>query len=231
MKFYPKTLLLKFLLIGGIAVGFYSCTHAPYVLPVGMRTGDPNMCFETDILPIFVSNCTKSGCHDAATHQSGYTLDSYEHIMKKGIVPGNSAASKIFESVAMNTFSVSHMPVGGGADISANDIALLREWIQTGAIEDSGSCGLACDSSNFTYSGAIEPLIQTYCVGCHNSPSSAGGMLTTYALVENAAVNGKLMGNITHASGYNAMPPTGISLSDCQVAQFRKWVAAGAPND
>jgi len=33
--------------------------------------------FSQDILPIFETNCTVSGCHDAATNSGGFTWDSH----------------------------------------------------------------------------------------------------------------------------------------------------------
>lgn len=206
-----------------------SCTHAPYVLPVNQRTGDPSICFERDILPIFISNCAKSGCHDAASHESGYSLDNYANIMKKGIVPGNVAASRIWESVAIKEFGIEPMPQGAPG-LSAADLYLLRRWIETGAV-DSGACNSTCDSNNASYSTGIQPLMQRYCTGCHNSTSAPGGSLTDYASVREAAVNGNMIGNISHLPGYNPMPTTGVMLTTCEIAQVKKWVAAGAQNN
>lgn len=223
-----KFVLALVLCITAGAILTNSCVHAPYVLPVGQRTGDPNICFENDILPIFVSNCAKSGCHDAQSHVSEYVLDNYQDIMKKGIVPGNIAASKIWESVAIGSTEGGIMPMGAAA-LNATQLDLLRRWIQTGAI-DSGACSNLCDTANYTYSSAIAPMVNTYCVGCHNSASVPGGSLMDYNSVKTAAVSGRLMGDISHQSGYVAMPP-GIQLSSCQITQFEKWVAAGALNN
>ena len=207
-----------------------SCTHAPYMMPIGMRTGDPEICFERDILPIFISKCTNTGCHDASG-KSGYRLDSYQDIVRKGIVPGNKAASKIWESVAISSFDVTKMPMNAPG-LSASDLDLIGRWIATGAIDSGVSCGIStCDSGRFAYAANIAPIMNTYCVGCHNTSSSAGGMLTDYTSVKNAAVNGRLIGNITHASGYKPMPPSGTGLSACQIAQIKNWVATGAPNN
>ncbi len=231
MRFNSKQLVFSFLIIAGFFVIINSCTHAPYVLPQNMRTGDPSICFERDVLPIFISNCAKSNCHDAASGKGGYRLDSYKEIMKKGIVPGNTAASVIWESIAIKTFNVQAMPIET-PPIRPADLDLIRRWIATGATDSGVTCGISpCDSNNFTYSGAIAPLMQKYCIGCHNAPTSKGGNLTGYADVQNAAVNGKLIGNIKHLPGYNAMPTTGITLSDCEIAQVTKWVAAGALNN
>src|SRR5689334_22148052 len=46
--------------------------------------------FINTVLPLFISNCAKSGCHDAASHEEGIILDSYASILASGeIVPGN----------------------------------------------------------------------------------------------------------------------------------------------
>ncbi len=217
------------MLVGVVCLIGNSCTHSPYVLPQNLRTGDPNICFESDILPIFISNCAKSGCHDAASHRSGYDLTSYTSIMKKGIIPGNPAASKIWQSVAIPGTGVEVMPAEAPG-LNATSLNLLRRWIETGAV-DSGACYSICDSNNFTYRGGIAPMMQKYCTGCHNSTSAPGGSLTDYASVKNAAVDGRLLGDIQHLAGYNAMPQGGLQLSACQVAQVKKWVAAGAQNN
>lgn len=207
---------------------FNSCVHAPYVLPQSQRTGDPNICFERDILPIFQSNCAKSGCHDSHG-AGGYRLDNYQDIVRKGIVAGNPAASKIWASINYET-GENLMPKGAGR-LSDADQAMIREWIATGAI-DSGACSTSnCDTNNYTYSGTIAPMVQLYCTGCHNSSSAPGGSLTDFASVYQAAVFGKLLGDINHLSGYNQMPLGGNQLSSCQLTQFQKWVAAGAPDN
>jgi mono/diheme cytochrome c family protein len=207
---------------------FASCTHSPYVLPVSQRTGDPNICFERDILPIFQSNCAKSGCHDAHGG-GGYRLDNYADITGKGIVPGNPAASKIFESIAWSTGD-NKMP-RNAPSLTAAEISLIRQWIATGAL-DSGACYVDnCDTTQFTYSKTIAPLLQTHCTGCHNSASAAGGSLMDYASVYAAVQNGRVIGDITHSPGYNAMPQGSSQLSDCQITQIEKWIAAGAPNN
>jgi hypothetical protein len=208
---------------------FNSCVHQPYVLPVSQQTGDPDICFERDILPIFQSNCAKSGCHDAASHEDGYVLDNYANIRSKGIVPGNPAASKIYRSITTET-GEDFMPRNAPALSEAN-VLLIKRWIQGGAI-DSGACATTtCDTNSFTYSGTIAPMMQQYCTGCHNSASAPGGSLMDHASVKNAAVYGNLIGDISHAASYNPMPKGGAKLLDCKITQMKKWVAAGAPNN
>ena len=232
MKIFRKGSIVFIILVSIVFAGILvnSCTHQPYVLPQNLRTGDPTICFERDVLPIFQSNCAKGGCHDAGSRKSGYTLDNYSNIVSKGIVPGNPAASTIWQSISMNIFNVKVMPVGA-PHLNGTQLDVIKRWITTGAI-DSGACNtMICDTINFSYSGVIAPMMQTYCTGCHNSTSSAGGSLMDYSSVVNAAVNGRLIGDISHLAGYNAMPLGSATLQDCQVTQVKKWVAAGAPNN
>ena len=214
------------IITGTLAIN--SCVHAPYVLPDNLRNGDPTICFENDVLPIFQSNCAKSGCHDQHG-AGGYKLDSYKDIMKKGIVAGNIDASTIWQSIYINTGD-NFMP-RGAARLTDGQLDVIKRWISTGAI-DSGACSNStCDTTTFTYSGVIAPMMQQYCTGCHNSTRASGGSLMDYTSVSTAAVSGRLIGDISHLAGYNAMPQGGAQLQDCQITQVKKWVAAGAPNN
>ncbi len=206
-----------------------SCVHQPYALPETQRTGDPGICFERDILPIFQSNCAKSGCHDASSHRRGLVLDNYNNIVKEGIVPGNLPASKIWEVIAIKEGG-ERMPKNG-QPLSADALDKIKRWIIGGAIDTGGCNAVACDTNSFTYGGVIAPLMQTYCISCHSSSSAPGGSLTDYNSVKTAAVSGNMIPNISHTPGYNPMPQGSIKLSDCQVTQVKKWVAAGALND
>lgn len=226
MKLIALTTIAFFI---AAVVTLTACKHQVYVLPVSMRTEDSSQCFERDILPIFQSNCAKSNCHDSRG-AGGYVLDSYANIIKEGIVPGNYAASKIYQSLIASGEDL--MPKDAPA-LSPTQIALIRQWIYEGAV-NSTNCSSNCDTNNYTYSGAIKPLFDTYCDGCHNSMSAAstggGYVLDTYDGMKTVALNGSLVGSLTE-NGYPLMPQTGGPLSDCQITQVKKWVAAGAPNN
>lgn len=211
------------------AIVLTACKHQPYVLPVSMRTGDSSICFERDILPIFISNCAKSGCHDG-NGESDYVLNSYNNIVRKGIVPGNPEASKIFTSM---TGSGEDLMPKDSPPLSAAQLGLIKQWIYSGAVNGT-NCSSTCDTTNFTYSGAIKPMIDNYCLGCHSSSSAAssggGVIMDSYDRVKALGLNDSLVKAIT-GSGYAIMPQGGAPLSDCQVTQVKKWVAAGAPNN
>lgn len=215
------------LVIAITSVILSACQHKPYVLPVSERHSDPAACFQRDVLPIFISNCAKGGCHDAQSHEEGYILDSYEHIMKKGIVPGNYAASKIYESMIGNTEE--RMPQDA-PPLSSQQLNIIKEWIAAGAVNDS--CGAACDSNNITFTAGIQPLMNLYCTGCHSGSNPSGSLvLTNYASVKAAVQNRNLVHSIRYDAGYIGMPQTGLRLSACEVRQVEKWVDAGMQNN
>ncbi|HRI21105.1 MAG TPA: hypothetical protein PLA68_09120 [Panacibacter sp.] len=184
------------------------------------------VCFEGDVLPIFQSSCAKSGCHDAASHKEGLILDSYNHIVRgEGIVPGNARASELFQAIISG-----EMPPNGNPKLTTAQVTILRRWINQGA-QNTTNCQ-TCDTSSFTYSGAITAILSTHCTGCHTGIGAGGGIdLSIYSGVETVALNGRLVGAVTHAGGYSPMPKGAPMLSDCNITQIEKWVAAGAPNN
>jgi hypothetical protein len=191
--------------------------------------GAGEVCFESQILPIFQTNCAKAGCHDAATHSDDYIFDSYANIIKKDVRPGNAGNSKVYE-VLFET-GIKKMPPAPNADLTTEQKALIGRWINEGA-KNTVNCTIICDSSQFKYAANVSVTLGIYCLGCHSGATPSGGInLSTYTAVKTVAVNGRLVGAVSHAPGYSAMPKNAGKLSACQIAQIRKWVDAGAPNN
>lgn len=219
----------------------YACVHDPFpAIPPPLEVNPGNeyggttpdckyvgVCFESSVLPIFQSSCAKSGCHDANT-QNDYNLTTYETIMRKGIVPGSAASSKLWKVTGLEPDDI--MPPPPNAALSTAQRDSIAKWINEGA-KNTTKCNCSCDTTKFNFAANISPLMTAYCVGCHN-PNSAGGniILTTYPDVQAVALNNKLMGSITHTVGYKPMPQGG-KLSSCQIIQIQKWVDAGALNN
>lgn len=229
-------LYIAILAVGIFAALIAGCTHEPGVTPTSVTPNDTTtptgtgICFERDILPIFISNCAKSGCHDAVTRAEGYVLTSYSTIVSKGIVTGNANASEIYEVLVENNID-KRMPQSPSPALATAQISLIKQWIDEGAKNGTG-CAVLCDENVFTYQGAIQPMMNTYCKGCHNSASPSGGVvLDSYTGVKGIADNGKLVGVVKRLSGFSPMPQGGNSLSTCQITQIEKWIAAGTQNN
>jgi len=221
-----------FIVMAFVVATLFSCKHDIPVNPAvpGDTTGTGGICFESDILPIFQSNCAKSGCHDAVSRKENYQLDTYANIVSRGIRAGNAANSKIYE-VITETDPSNIMPEPPNAPLTAAQINLIGTWINEGA-RNTTNCSAACDSTRFTYSAAVKPILQTHCLGCHSGVAAAGGFipLDNYLSVKEQVTFNTLYPAITH-TGANPMPKNGNKLNDCKITAIRKWIEAGAPNN
>jgi len=195
-----------------------ACSHDTY--------SDPNgpICFERDILPIFNSRCASSGCHDANSSAEGYVLDSYKHITKSGISKGRPISSELYTIIVDG-----EMPPKRSPKLTNDEVNLIHDWIAAGA-KNGINCVSRCDSSQFTFSKSILPLMNKYCVGCHSASNpSAAVDVSSYTGVK-ASISKGLMKSLDH-TGYYPMPKGGNKLSDCEINQVKNWINAGAPNN
>ena len=206
---------------------FFSCKHEiPAVVPV---IPAPTVCFASDVLPLFQSTCAKSNCHNALTASDGYQLDNYTNIISKGIIPGDSTNSTIYKALIGD--GVQRMPQDPNNPLTAAQIHIIATWIKEGAT-NTVDCEGACDSSQFTYSGQVIPILQTNCLGCHSGFAIDGGFipLDTYDGIKEQVNGNFLLPAINHTGSY-PMPKNGNKLSDCKITIIRKWIEAGAPNN
>ncbi len=183
--------------------------------------------FVNQVMPLISSNCTMSGCHDNITHADGVNLTTYSKIMQY-VVAGNAASSKLYKVIIKTDGD--RMPPPPMPAFTTAQKALIQKWISQGA--RNNSCIGSCDTAVFTYSGAIKPIMDAKCVGCHN-PTNLGGNIdvSTYNSVKVQALNGKLYGSVAHLSGYSPMPKNSAKLSDCEIRQVQKWISAGTLNN
>jgi mono/diheme cytochrome c family protein len=237
-----KQILLLLLLMAVYAVfQFSACKHEPEDIPLAPPPDTTHPCdpdtiyFEMDVLPILLSSCGKSGCHDA-TAQEDIRLDSYAAVMASDVVtPYDPEDSEMWEKIN-ETEPDKIMPPPPDSPLDNIQKEIIRKWIAQGALDLA--CDADCDTSNVTFSGTIWPdIIQKHCFGCHNGPQANGGIhLENYNDVKTAAdiaagQYGSLLGVITHAAGNSPMPKNQPMLSDCKIAQVEKWLADGAPDN
>ncbi len=229
-----KKFLFSIAITSILILAINSCKHEAPLLnadttPLPGPVGNNGVCFQSEILPLFQSNCAKSGCHDAATHKADIVLDNYANIIKKDIVPGKADNSKIYR-VMFETGS-DKMPPPPNADLTAAQKSLIAKWINEGA-KNTVNCSSTCDSNQFKYAANISILMSTFCTGCHSGTVPSGNIdLSNYNNVKVQVTNGRLLGSVIQAAGYAAMPKNANKLTDCQIAQIKKWIAAGALNN
>jgi mono/diheme cytochrome c family protein len=252
-------LLVVLLLLGVLSMLVPSCVHDPFSPIIGEpidTTGNPidttgmpvdtngqdttfikcdsNLVyFQQEILPIINSNCAKSGCHDAITHEEGLNMTSYTKIMSSGIVKPNKPS----DSKLIKVLTVEHgdkaMPPYPNQKLTTDQIAILSKWISQGAKDTSCvESYVTCNTTAVSYSGFIAPLLNTFCAGCHSGAIPSGSIsLNSYNGVKAVAQNGRLVGAISWSAGYHQMPQGGNKLSDCSIAKITAWINDGAPNN
>ena len=199
------------------------------------NTCDPDtVYFQNTVLPLLTSGCAVSGCHDATTRKHGVQLTDYSSIMQTGgVSAGNPNGSKLYTILSSGGGGDKDdgiMPPYPRAPFTTDQKNIVKNWILQGA--KNNYCDSGCDTTNVTFSGSVFPIVETYCLSCHNGNSPGGGIyLRNYNDLVAVANNGKLMGSIRHDQGYSPMPKNGNKLSDCQISTFNIWIKNGTPNN
>ncbi|MEI6060678.1 MAG: hypothetical protein WCR72_08215 [Bacteroidota bacterium] len=218
--------ILSYFTLAGITfLGIFlaSCQHEPELIP-----GTPAVCFDSQVLPIIKTSCAMEGCHTGGGHLFGLT--TYDEIYSR-VTPGKPMKSNLHQVMIGNPNSQNYMPPKSKATLSSAQIDIISLWILQGA--PNTICDtIPCDSLNVTFSGTILPITNTYCVGCHGGANPKGSLsLTDYTSIKASVDGGRFMGSVEHLTGYKAMPQGSEILSDCKIAQLKKWINDGMPNN
>jgi hypothetical protein len=183
------------------------------------------VCFESEILPLFVSNCAMPECHDAITQEKNIQLTDYANIRNE-IVPNEPTSGDIMEAILDGS-----MPPSPNSALTADQISLIQLWITQGA-KNTTNCASICDTTTFNYAADVAPILSNFCNGCHSGNSPSDGINTSSWASLQAIVNdGRLLGSIQHASGFSPMPEGSAKMPACNITKIRKWIQAGALNN
>ncbi len=93
------------------------------------RAAPTTIDFERDIRPLLHARC--SGCHGATKQNAGLRFDNKASAMKV-ITPGKSSASELIRRVTSNDATEMMPPTGDR--LTPREIALLKAWIDAGAV-------------------------------------------------------------------------------------------------
>lgn len=88
------------------------------------------------VQPVLNRYCV--GCHGPEKSKGGLRLDTHERLMHGGesgpvLVPGNSAESLVGKLLGLPLTDEDHMPPEGKPQPSAQDVAIIKAWIDDGA--------------------------------------------------------------------------------------------------
>jgi len=92
--------------------------------------------YQTQIQTIFTNNCTS--CHMYGNTSGGLTLTSYTGVMTNSnsgasVVPGDHANSLLWQKV-----NSGQMPPQNNPDLTSDEVDLIAQWIDEGALEIVG---------------------------------------------------------------------------------------------
>jgi uncharacterized membrane protein len=215
-----------------------SCTHEVINAPTDPSTPidvgggggttpvkSDTVCFNSEVLPLYVSYCGSNGCHSAISRQEDVITTSYSRIME-GVRAKNASRSEYYTIIG------GEMPPRGSPQMSADQKNIILKWINQGALNTN--CINSCDTTKFTFNDPIKTLLTNNCLGCHGTkPGSGNVFLGDYAsakaYIEANPTNFlKVINHDPTIAASKRMPPAG-KMVDCQIGQFTKWVNKGFP--
>lgn len=231
-----------------ISIMSIGCKHQPLVTPTpvvkdttsittvvdkgdstGWRCSADSVYFQYDVLPVLVSACARSGCHDAITREDGYQLTDYANTMKKGVTAGNANNSKLYKEIANGSMP----PSGSGITMTQAQKDIIAKWINQGAknLTCNPNYGKCDTVGGAKFAAYVQPIVKNKCEGCHTGAGAGGGIkLTTYAEIKASVATGRFWGSIAQLAAYSPMPK-GAKLSACELAKIDSWIKRGALNN
>ena len=111
------------------------CTTAP-LIPDGFTGENADgtcvegfISFQHEVLPILVSNCATSGCHDEISREDGVVLTTYENVMRE-VTPYDINESELYESMVETDDDI--MPPPPADPMAEAQLKIIRDWINKG---------------------------------------------------------------------------------------------------
>ena len=179
------------------------------------------------VAAVFDPGCT--GCHGANLQSGGLDLSSYATAVAgggtgAGVVPGDASGSVIVQVQG----SGSHPGL-----LSAEDLALVKEWIDAGAAEAGGGGATPPVAAGTTWDGAIAGLFDPSCTTCHGANLQSGGLdLSSYSAAMAGGgrgaglVPGDAAGSVIVQILDAGVHPAVLSAED--LTKLKEWIDAGA---
>ena len=203
------------------------------IVDKGDTTGwkcSPDTIYFADVLPVIISSCAGSGCHDAVTKAKSYQLTDYTNILKRGITAGSAVNSTFYKEIQ----SGSMPPRSSGIVMTQAQKDLIAAWINKGAKNYVCNANYGkCDTTTaISFTTFVKPIIENRCQGCHGGTIPSGNLnLTTYVQIKASAQTPAFMGSMRNKAGFSFMPKGGLSLTACELNKMETWIKRGALNN
>ena len=173
-----------------------------------------------DVAPLILAKC--AACHSTAD-LTGLAMDTYANTLAGGktgpvVVPGDSANSVLYTLQAAG---------GHPGTFTPEELAIVQEWIDAGAVENAGaptSAGPSWDD--------VDPVVQEKCSTCHTTPDMTGLAMDTYANTLAGGKNGPVVvpGDSANSVLYTLQAAGGHPgvFTPEELALVQAWIDAGA---
>ncbi len=146
-----------------------------FVIPVGIFAANDKepSDFEAYVLPLLQAKCVK--CHGATNPKGELNLASISGLRRGGesgsvIKPGSAKESALFEKLTSG-----EMPPDEADALTAEQIEVVRAWIDSGA-KSAGDSGDPSKSVNLVTQHDVIPIFLRRCIVCHGAHRQEGGL-------------------------------------------------------
>jgi hypothetical protein len=172
----------------------------------------PKVSFRGEVVPIITAG--GCGCHNNGMGTRAVQFSHGDTIFYDAILARVSLL-KVWVNGGTH-------PGGGVIDFSANEKAVIKNWIDQGAQDDAAGACVIVGAPKYTVN--ILPIYTTTCKGptCHGG---LGPVLDYNKMVADKSIISTMM----NSSGNSGHPAGPISLSSCTVTIFKDWIAQGQP--
>jgi len=119
-----------------------------------VTTSNQSVRFGTQVQPIFTANCAVAGCHTPPSLTAGMNLTAgaaynnivnvqSSQIMMLRVAPGDTVNSLLYRKITETMPPVGDRMPAGRPPLSAANIAIIRDWIVAGALNNAPPPGAA----------------------------------------------------------------------------------------
>ena len=195
--------------------------------------------FEGQVQPLLKARC--ASCHSARVKQGGLSVESRDDLLMGGktgaaIVPGNAV-----DSLLMALVISGKMPKVG-TPLSAEETAMLRRWIEAGALKQ----GEQVVTRPVAEREILAPVLGAKCFVCHGRREQRAGLdLRTRASMLKGGKSGPAIvpgkpeeSLLVKRIAAQQMPPPALQEQYCvrtvdsgELEKLKQWIAQGARPD
>lgn len=194
----------------------------PPALPAGkvVRADDV---LHAEAMGVLNVNC--AGCHQGVVNGGiGSILDINKLVATGLVVAGDASKGRLLGAIADGT-----MPKGNGARVTASDVQILKNWINSMTIQDETLYPTPMPTRpalTATFTGVFANIIQPKCVACHGPVLTKKFSLDSYSLLFSHR------GDVRDKCSTGEMPETPYpAVTGQEMSALQSWINSGAPNN